>query len=72
MYLFKAKGRVSSKVSEISEKEYLYLSFILFLDFNYSQDLVVDADHFSNMLKYISYTKELYLHSISMLRACKP
>lgn len=51
MFHLKAKRRVSSKVNKISDKEYFYFSFTLFLDFNYWQDLIVDTDHFSNVLK---------------------
>ena len=56
---FKAKRRVSSKVNKISDKEYFYFSFTLFLDFNCWQDLIVGTDHFSNVLESFSHVAEL-------------
>lgn len=51
VFHFKAKRRVSSKVNKISDQEYFYFSFTLFLDFNYWQDLRVGTNHVSNVLK---------------------
>lgn len=48
VFHFKAKRSVRSTVNKISDKEYFYFSFTLFLDL---QDLIVDTDHFSNVLK---------------------
>lgn len=72
VFLYKAKRRVGSKVNKISDEEYFYFTFTLFLDFKFWQDLIVDTGNYNSVLKVFNMSKNCSAkYRISMLHACK-